>query len=148
MLTGMKQTAKYSMRGFEKAGDLSAVHRANSAKMFHRSAIVFALAGLTAGFSTTMAVDEDCRQVVYAGAAAAVAAPLFRAIPPAAKVHNGFAPAITIMDHRGCSRGFGEYKGGSSGHQDDDMFAAKQLAESLSLKAKGIDGPYTSNLGA
>ena len=82
-----------------------------------------------------MAVDEDCRQVVYAGAAAAVAAPLFRAIPPAAKVHNGFAPAITIMDHRGCSRGFGEYKGGSSGHQDDDMFAAKQLAEPLSLKA-------------
>ena len=43
--------------------------------MLHRSAIVLALAGLTAGFSTTMAVDEDCRQVVHAGAAAAVAAP-------------------------------------------------------------------------
>ena len=107
--------------------------------MLHRSAIVLALAGLTAGFSTTMAVDEDCRQVVYAGAAAAFAAPLFRSNPAAAKVHNGFAPAITIMDHRGCSRGAGEYKGGSSGDQDGEMCAAKQLAEPLSLKAKGID---------
>ena len=99
--------------------DLSALHRANSPEMLHRSAIVLALAGLTARFSTTMAVDEDCRQVVHAGAAAAFAAPLFRTIPAAAKVHNGFAPAITIMDHRGCSRVAGGYKGGSSGDQED-----------------------------
>ena len=47
--------------------------------------------------------------------------------------------AFRERDSARCSRGFGEYKGGSSGHQDDDMFAAKQLAEPLSLKAKGID---------
>ena len=67
-----------------------------------------------------------------------------RAVAEAMMRHEG----LTIMDHRGCSRGAGEYKGGSSGDQEDEMCAAKQLAESLSLKAKGIDGPYTSNLGA
>ena len=88
-----------------------------------------------------MAVDEDCRQVVYAGAAAAVAAPLFRAIPPAAKVHNGFAPAITIMANMSSSWW----------PLLPPLYSPKpreHLAESLSLKAKGIDGPYTSNLGA
>ena len=38
--------------------------------MLHRSAIVLALAGLTAGFSPTKAVDVECCQVIQAGATA------------------------------------------------------------------------------
>ena len=68
------------------------------------------------------------------------------------------APIITIFDHRGCQRGGpnNEYRGKQSGDQDDEMLvkvelgkivasesrAAAQLAESISLTAKGIDGDY------
>ena len=76
---------------------------------------------------------------------------------------NGKAPVITILDHRGCNRGGPnkEYTGAKAGNQDDEMCvkvqssvipasearAAAQLAEAISLKQKGIDGPYTGNLG-
>jgi len=72
---------------------------------------------------------------------------------------SGRAPVITIFDHRGCQRGGAnkEYTGAKANSQDDEMCvkvqsskiaasearAAAQLAESISLKAKGIDGPYT-----
>jgi len=76
---------------------------------------------------------------------------------------KGAAPVITIFDHRGCNRGGPnkEYTGGKANGQDDEMLvkvqsltipmsesrAAAQLAESISFKAKGVDGEYTSNLG-
>jgi len=76
---------------------------------------------------------------------------------------NGKAPVITIFDHRGCQRGGPnkEYTGAKAGNQDDEMCvkvqssvipasesrAAAQLAESISFKGKGQDGPYTGNLG-
>ena len=75
----------------------------------------------------------------------------------------GTAPVITIFDHRGCQRGGPnkEYTGRKANGQDDEMCvkvqslkipisegrAAAQLAESISFKAKGVDGEYTSNLG-
>ena len=72
---------------------------------------------------------------------------------------SGRAPVITIFDHRGCKRGGPnkEYTGAKANGQDDEMCvkvqsskiaasearAAAQLAESISFKAKGIDGSYT-----
>ena len=68
------------------------------------------------------------------------------------------APVITVFDHRGCkSHSNSEYKGPKANGQDDEMLvklemklvpaspsrAASQLAESISLKQKGIDGDYT-----
>ena len=50
-----------------------------------RSALVLALAGTAAAFSPMMSMDTGRRQVVQAGAAAAVAAPLLRANPAEAK---------------------------------------------------------------
>jgi len=101
------------------------------------------------------------RSIVQAGVAAAVAAPLLRANPAAAGMdRSGRAPVITIFDHRGCQRGSanGEYKGPAANDQDDEMLvkvenpvikvgdakATRQLAESISFKAKGIDGDYTA----
>ena len=76
---------------------------------------------------------------------------------------GGKAPIITIFDHRGCQRGGEnkEYTGAKSGDQDDEMCVKLRFAklppninagnamlnEVISFKAKGIDGPYTSNLG-
>merc|ERR1712127_402616 len=107
-----------------------------------------------------MSMETGRRQVVQAGAAAAVAAPLLRGTPAEAKMDkSGRAPVITIFDHRGCNRGGPnkEYTGAKSNDKDDEMCvkvqsnkiaasearAAAQLAEAISLKAKGIDGPYT-----
>ena len=114
-----------------------------------------------------MSMETGRRQVVQAGAAAAVATPLLRAGSADAAMSDGagprnkraMAPIITIMDHRGCNRGGAnkEYTGAKAGGQDDEMCvkvssqkiaasesaAAAQLAEAISLKAKGIDGPYT-----
>jgi hypothetical protein len=132
--------------------------------MIGRTTVVLALAGSAAAFSPMMSMETGRRQVVQAGAAAAVAAPLLRANPAEAKMDkSGRAPVILIMDHRGCNRGGAnkEYTGAKAGGQDDEMCvkvssqkiaasesaAAAQLAEAISLKAKGIDGPYTSNLG-
>ena len=70
------------------------------------------------------------------------------------------APAITIFEHCRCDRGAEntEYTGDASGGIDDEMCvkvklesvpisyerAATQLAESISYRAKGIDGAYTA----
>ena len=75
---------------------------------------------------------------------------------------SGRAPAILIMDHRGCNRGGAntEYTGPKSGDQDDEMCvkvsnpivpvrtnqAIAQLRESISFKEKGIDGDYKACL--
>ena len=71
---------------------------------------------------------------------------------------SGNAPIITIMDHRGCTRQANkEYRGPKSNDQNDEMLvkvqsqripisysrATSQLQESISYKAKGIDGAYT-----
>ena len=121
--------------------------------------VALALVGSAAAFSPMMSMETGRRQVVQAGAAAAVAAPLLRGSPAEAKMDKSArAPVILIMDHRGCNRGGAnkEYTGAKAGNQDDEMCvkvssqkiaaseaaAAKQLAESISFKAKGIDGPY------
>merc|ERR1719199_2102822 len=107
-----------------------------------------------------MSMETGRRQVVQAGAAAAVVAPLVGATPAEAKMDkSGRAPVITVFDHRGCQRGGAnkEYTGAKANGQDDEMCvkvenpkiaasesrAAAQLAESISFKAKGIDGAYT-----
>ena len=129
-----------------------------------RTVAFAALVASAAAFSPMMSMETGRRQVVQAGAAAAVAAPLLRGTPAAAGMDkSGRAPVITIFDHRGCNRGGPnkEYTGGKANGQDDEMLvkvqsltipmsesrAAAQLAESISFKAKGVDGEYTSNLG-
>ena len=142
--------------------------------MIGRATAILAVAASAAGFSPMMSMDLGRREIVQAGAAAAIAAPLLRPAEAEAKanlgmssgnaalsrgIQKGFAPIITIMDHRGCSRGQAnrEYQGKKSGDQDDEMLvkvkmdripvdynrATAQLQESISYKAKGIDGPYT-----
>jgi hypothetical protein len=132
-----------------------------------RSTVVLALAGAASAFSPMMSMETGRRQVVQAGAAAAIAAPLLRSSPATADGakmgspdgNTGRAPIITIFDHRGCNRGREnkEYTGAKSGDQDDEMMVKVRfskippilsrgdamLAEVISLKAKGIDGPYT-----
>ena len=109
-----------------------------------------------------MSMETGRRQVVQAGAAAAVAAPLLRSAPAEAKYRpNSRAPVITILDHRGCqAHSNKEYKGSLSNSEDDEMCvkleypviktsvdkAASQLLESISFKAKGIDGPYIARI--
>ena len=140
--------------------------------MIGRAACIAALAGSATAFSPMMSMDMGRREIVQAGAAAAVAAPVLRALPAEAvlssqlgmckngKADGGCnaAPIITIFDHRGCNRGGpnGEYRGKQSGDQDDEMLvkvelqkiaasqsrAAAQLAEAISFTAKGIDGDY------
>ena len=98
--------------------------------MLARSATVLALAGSAAAFSPMMSMDIGRREIVQAGAAAAVAAPLLRPAPadaawsgPNFGCKHGTAPLITIFDHRGCQRGGpnSEYTGGKTGDQDDEM---------------------------
>ena len=125
-----------------------------------RTVAFAALVASAAAFSPMMSMETGRRQVVQAGAAAAVAAPLLRGTPAAAGMDkSGRAPVITIFDHRGCNRGGPnkEYTGAKANGKDDEMCvkvqsskiaasearAAAQLAEAISLKAKGIDGPYT-----
>jgi hypothetical protein len=129
--------------------------------MLGRAAALLAVAGSAAAFSPMMSMETGRRQVVQAGAAAAVAAPLLRGSPAAAQYdRSARAPIITIFDHRGCQRGGPnkEYAGSPSNSQDDEMCvkvastvikadtnrAAKQLQESISMKEKGIDGDYTA----
>ena len=116
-----------------------------------------------------MSMETGRRQVVQAGAAAAVATPLLRAGSADAAMSDGAgprnkratAPIITIMDHRGCNRGGPnkEYFGIKANGPEDEMcvkvqsknidmneaFAARFLSEAISLKEKGIDGTYSSN---
>ena len=120
--------------------------------MIGRVVAVVALAGSAAAFSPMMAMETGRRQVVQAGAAAAVAAPLLRANPAAAQYdRSGRAPVITIFDHRGCQRGGPnkEYSGEKANSADDEMLvkvqsvviradasrAAKQLGESISFNS-------------
>jgi hypothetical protein len=76
---------------------------------------------------------------------------------------SGRAPVITIFDHRGCNRGGPnkEYTGSKANGQDDEMLVKVQslvipkaearaeafLGEAISLKGKGIDGPYSFGFG-
>ena len=99
-----------------------------------RSVAVLAFAGAAAAFSPMMSMETGRRQVVQAGAAAAVAAPLLRASPASAGMDkSGRAPVITIMDHRGCNAHDNkEYKGTKSNDQDDEMCVKVQ---SVRIKA-------------
>jgi hypothetical protein len=148
---------------------------AKSTAMLARSVVALALAGSAAAFSPMMSMETGRRQVVQAGAAAAVAAPLLRPADADAASdmgfkmgnaafakfsrQNGAAPVITIMDHRGCTAHANkEYRGPKSNDEDDEMCvkvampvipisytrAAQQLQESISYRAKGIDGDYTA----
>ena len=104
-----------------------------------------------------------CTALVASAAAFAPATGALRTVRTGAssltmKIGDSRAPIITIFDHRGCTRGGKEYKGKLLGTQDDEMCvkvqmqsiprsnarATAQLQESISLKAKGIDGPYSA----
>ena len=141
--------------------------------MLGRATALLAVVGSAAAFSPMMSMDMGRREIVQAGAAAAVAAPLLRPAEAEAKadlglssgnaalsrgIQKGYAPIITIMDHRGCqAHANKEYRGPKSGDEDDEMLvkvkmdripvdynrATAQLQESISYKAKGIDGDYT-----
>lgn len=88
-----------------------------------RTVAFAALVASAAAFSPMMSMETGRRQVVQAAGAAAVAAPLLRANPAAAKMDkSNKAPDIVIMDHRGCSRkAGGEYNGAKSGDMNDEM---------------------------
>ena len=85
-----------------------------------RTVAVAALIASASAFSPMMSVG---RQEVVRSAAAAVAAPLLRSNPAAAKMDkSNKAPEIVIMDHRGCSRkAGGEYTGAKAGDMNDEM---------------------------
>jgi hypothetical protein len=118
-----------------------------------------ALVASAAAFSPMMSMETGRRQVIQAGAAAAVAAPLLRANPASAGMDKSArAPSITVLDHRGCTAHDNkEYTGEKANSQDDEMCvvvrnpkvtvsqseAAKFLQQVISYQAKGIDGPYT-----
>ena len=76
-----------------------------------RTSALLAFAGSAAAFSPMMSMDAGRRQVVQAGSAAAIAAPLLRGDPAHADgtklgtqdANTGKTPIITIFDHRGCT---------------------------------------------
>jgi len=124
-----------------------------------RTFTMIALAGSAAAFSPMMSMDMGRRQVVQAGAAAAVVAPLLRANPAGASMDKSArAPAILVLDHRGCTaHKNNEYKGEKANDSDDEMCvvvrsnrvtvsegeAGKFLQQVISYKSKGLDGDYT-----
>ena len=137
--------------------------------MLSRSAIVLGLVSSAAAFSP-MSMSLDRRTIVQTSVVAGVAAPLLRPNAAeaslnarAARALSGKAPVITIFDHRGCNRGGEnkEYTGGKANGQDDEMLVKVQsvgievseakaeafLGEAISLKGKGIDGPYSFGFG-
>ena len=96
--------------------------------------VALATVGSATAFSPMMSMETGRRQIVQAGAAAAVAAPLLRATPASAGKKglydanagmdkSGRAPLIVVFDHRGCNRGGtnAEYQGKQAGDQDDEM---------------------------
>ena len=101
--------------------------------MLSRLSVALAIVGSATAFSPMMSMETGRRQIVQAGAAAAVAAPLLRAVPASAKKglydanagmdKSGRAPLIVVFDHRGCNRGGtnAEYQGKQAGDQDDEM---------------------------
>jgi len=98
--------------------------------MLARCTAALALAGSAAAFSPMMSMETGRRELLKAGAAAAVAAPLLRPNQadaawsgPNFGSKHGTAPIITIFDHRGCQRGGAntEYSGAKANGQDDEM---------------------------
>ena len=98
--------------------------------MLSRCTAALALAGSAAAFSPMMSMETGRREVLKAGAAAAIAAPLLRPNEAGADwsgpnfgSRHGTAPLITIFDHRGCNRGGEnkEYSGPKANGQDDEM---------------------------
>nr|AHH29967.1 phycoerythrin alpha-subunit 1 [Proteomonas sulcata] len=137
-----------------------------------KSVVALAMVGSAAAFNAPM-MSMGRREVVQAGAASAAVAPFLapqaasarypRKEPVTVKDYEvmmaeGKAPAITIFDHRGCSRAPKEGNT-ESGTQDDEMLvkvvmrrpkyseaeAAKKLAEFIGMKEKGLDGDVVSN---
>ena len=93
--------------------------------MLARSATVLAFVGSTAAFAPMMSMDTGRREIVKAGSAAALAAPLLRSKPAEASNFRpgfpGIAPVITIFDHRGCnSHSNTEYTGEAAKKGKDD----------------------------
>jgi len=128
-------------------------------------------AGSANSFALIVSMDIERPSIVKAGIAATAAAPLLR--PQTADAYStlavdlglkyeprspgalsGNAPIITIKDHRQANK---EYRGPKFDDQNDEMLvkvqsqripisysrATSQLQESISYKAKGIDGAYT-----
>ena len=71
---------------------------------------------------------------------------------------SGRAPVITILDHRVCNRCGPNMEYAKANGQDDEKCltvqsvrpearAEVQLAESISVKSKGIDGTYSFGFG-
>ena len=98
--------------------------------MLSRCTTILALAGSTAAFSPMMSMETGRREILQAGAALSLSAPLLR--PDKANAawsgpnfgsRHGTAPIITIFDHRGCQRGGEnkEYSGAKANGQEDEM---------------------------
>ena len=78
--------------------------------MLSRCTTILALAGSAAAFSPMMSMETGRREILQAGAALSLSAPLLR--PDKANAawsgpnfgsRHGTAPIITIFDHRGCT---------------------------------------------
>merc|ERR1719329_348126 len=114
--------------------------------MLARCTAALALGGSAAAFAPMMSMDASRREIVQAGAATAVAAPLLRSKPAeASNFRPGFpggAPVITIFDHRGCtSHANNEYKGEPAKRGDkkikyegEDEMLVKVKAERIAPK--------------
>mmetsp|Transcript_38141 Transcript_38141/g.61493 ORF Transcript_38141/g.61493 Transcript_38141/m.61493 type:complete len:119 (+) Transcript_38141:44-400(+) len=104
--------------------------------MIGRATAVLALAGSAVAFSPMMSMETGRRQIVQAGVAAAVAAPLLRANPAAAGMDkSGRAPVITVFDHRGCTAHKNtDYTGPKANGMEDE-----QCIKVQSVKIAGPD---------
>jgi len=120
-----------------------------------RSSVVLALAGSAAAFSpamVSMTMETGRREVLKAGAAAAIAAPLLRPSEASADFKSGgwsgpnfgckhgTAPIITIFDHHGCQRGSdnGEYTGAKANDQNDEMMVKVGVGKVQSWDAEAF----------
>ena len=94
--------------------------------------VALALVGSAAAFSPMMSMETGRRQVVQAGAAAAVAAPLLRGSPAEAKMDKSAkAPVVQVYDERdGCA---GPSKTSAAG---EEGFCVK-----VSMQKIGYAGP-------
>eukprot|EP00286_Rhodomonas_abbreviata_P014323 CAMPEP_0181322518 /NCGR_PEP_ID=MMETSP1101-20121128/19270_1 /TAXON_ID=46948 /ORGANISM="Rhodomonas abbreviata, Strain Caron Lab Isolate" /LENGTH=128 /DNA_ID=CAMNT_0023430435 /DNA_START=17 /DNA_END=403 /DNA_ORIENTATION=+ len=126
--------------------------------MLSKAIASLALIGSAAAYAPMMSLSAGRREVVQAGAAAAAVTPFLAGAPAGASMDKSAkAPAITVFDHRGCSRAPKEYQGTKANSQDDEMCvkvsmikveasltaAEKKLQEFISFE-KGIDGPFNS----
>ena len=119
--------------------------------------VLTAFAGSAAAFSPMMSMDLGRREVVKAGAAAAVAAPLLRPSQadaawsgPNFGCKHQTAPLITIFDHRGCNRGGAntEYTGAKANDQDDEMMVKVSIGKVQTWDAEAFLAENFSNLQA